>query len=80
MFSPSGLRRVDKLRNLEGVRFKRGFLGEWGAGEGLVFKKFEPETHIVDTTIMPNWKRYLSVDWGYRNPGERDLVGTVARR
>ena len=68
MFSPSGLRRVDKLRNLEGLRFKRGFLGEWGAGEGLVFKKFDPEIHIVDTTIMPNWKRYLSVDWGYRGP------------
>ena len=35
---------------------------------GLVFEDFEPETHIVDTTIMPNWKRYLSVDWGFRNP------------
>lgn len=68
MFSPSGLRRVEKLRNLEGLRFKRGFLGLWESGEGLVFDKFEPETHIVDATIMPNWKRYLSVDWGYRNP------------
>ena len=68
LFSESGLRRVAKLANLEGVRFKRGFLGEWGAGEGLVFKKFDPEIHIVDTTIMPNWKRYLSVDWGYRGP------------
>lgn len=68
LFSESGLRRVSKLENLEGVRFKRGFLGEWGAGEGLVFKKFDPEIHIVDTTIMPNWKRYLSVDWGYRGP------------
>ena len=68
MFSPSGLRRVEKLRNLEGLRFKRGFLGLWESGEGLVFDKFYPETHIVDATIMPNWKRYLSVDWGYRNP------------
>ena len=68
LFSESGLRRVSKLENLEGVRFKRGFLGEWGAGEGLVFQKFDPEVHIVDATIMPNWKRYLSVDWGYRGP------------
>ena len=31
-------------------------------------KKFDPEVHIIDATIMPNWKRYLSVDWGFRNP------------
>ena len=68
MFTRSGLRRVDKLKNLEGLRFKRGFLGLWASGEDLVFQKFEPEIHIVDTTVMPNWKRYLSVDWGTRNP------------
>ena len=68
LFSETGLRRVEKLRNLDGLRFKRGFLGVWASGEGLVFDDFEPETHIVDTTIMPNWKRFLSVDWGFRNP------------
>ncbi len=68
LFSDSGLRRVEKLKNLDGLRFKRGFLGLWASGEGLVFDDFEPETHIVDVTIMPNWPRYLSVDWGFRNP------------
>ena len=68
MFSDSGFRRVDKLRNLEGLRFKRGFLGTWGADEGLVFDGFDPEIHVVDISIMPNWRRYLSVDWGFRNP------------
>ena len=68
LFTESGLRRVEKLKNLEGLRFKRGFLGEWSSGEGLVFDKFDPELHIVDKTIMPKWRRYLSVDWGYRNP------------
>lgn len=65
--SDSGLRRVNRLKNLEGLRFKRGFLGVWGSGEDLVFEDFYPEIHIVDTTIMPNWPRYLSVDWGYRD-------------
>ena len=65
--TPTGQRRVEKLRNLEGLRFKRGFLGLWEGGEGLVFK-FDPEIHVVDATIMPNWRRYLSVDWGFRNP------------
>ena len=70
LFTRSGIRRVEKLENLEGLRFKRGFLGEWASGEGLVFKKFDPEIHIVDTStsIMPKWRRYLSVDWGTRNP------------
>ena len=68
LFSESGLRRVEKLKNLDGLRFKRGFLGLWASGEGLVFEEFEPETHIVDITIMPKWRRYLSVDWGFRNP------------
>ena len=67
LFTDSGFRRVEKLKNLEGLRFKRGFLGLWGSGEDLVFEKFDPEIHIVDTTIMPNWPRYLSVDWGYRD-------------
>ena len=68
LFTPGGLRRVEKLKNLDGLRFKRGFLGDWASGEGLVFEEFEPETHIVDVSIMPNWRRYLSVDWGFRNP------------
>lgn len=69
LFTESGLRRVEKLRNLEGLRFKRGFLGDWASGEGLVFELFEPETHILDNfTISPRWDRYMSVDWGYRNP------------
>ena len=68
LFTKSGLRRVEKLKNLDGLRFKRGFLGLWASGEGLVFEDFEPETHIVDISIMPKWRRYLSVDWGYRNP------------
>ena len=67
LFTRSGERRVEKLKNLEGLRFKRGFLGLWASGEDLVFEGFDPETHIVDTTIMPNWPRYLSVDWGYRD-------------
>lgn len=68
LFTDSGLRRVEKLTNLEGLRFKRGFLGEWSSGEGLVFDGFDPEVHIVDKTVMRDWPRYLSVDWGYRNP------------
>ena len=64
-----GQRRVEKLQNLEGLRYKRGYEGEWCSGEGLVFETFQPEVHIVDNfTIPPQWARYLSIDWGFRNP------------
>ena len=42
MFTAPGLRRVEKLRNLEGLRFKRGFLGLWESGEGLRFSEVRP--------------------------------------
>ena len=44
-------------------------MATWASGEGLVFEGFEPETHILNNfTISPRWPRYLSVDWGFRNP------------
>lgn len=64
-----GKRRVERLQNLEGLRYKRGYEGEWCSGEGLVFDAFQPEVHIVDNfAISPQWARYLSIDWGFRNP------------
>ena len=65
----SGKRRVQRLQNLEGLRYKRGYEGKWEAGEGLVFDTFQPEVHIVDNfTVSSKWARYLSIDWGFRNP------------
>ncbi|MDE0483172.1 MAG: hypothetical protein OXI67_11375 [Candidatus Poribacteria bacterium] len=65
----NGRRRVERLQNLEGLRYKRGYEGEWCSGEGLVFETFQPEVHIIDNfTISPRWARYLSIDWGFRNP------------
>ncbi len=64
-----GERRVSRLQNLEGLRYKRGYEGKWESAEGLVFDKFSPDIHIIDSfELDPNWKRFLSVDWGFRNP------------
>ncbi|MCY4401953.1 MAG: hypothetical protein OXD54_05190 [Candidatus Poribacteria bacterium] len=64
-----GKRRVDRLQDLEGLRYKRGYEGLWVSGEGLVFEEFQPDIHIVDNFDIPKeWPRYLSIDWGYRNP------------
>ena len=64
-----GERRMQKLLNLEGVRYKRGYEGVWASAEGLVFETFSPEIHIIDKFDIPKeWHRYLSIDWGFRNP------------
>ena len=64
-----GKRRVDRLQDLEGLRYKRGYEGLWVSGEGLVFEEFQPDIHIIDNFDVPDeWIRFLSIDWGYRNP------------
>ncbi len=65
----NGKRRVQRLQNLEGLRYKRGYEGKWVSGEGLVFDGFLPEVHVIDNfTISTKWERYISIDWGFRNP------------
>ena len=64
-----GKRRVARLQDLEGLRYKRGYEGIWVSGEGLVFEEFQPEIHVINNFDLPDeWIRYLSIDWGYRNP------------
>ncbi len=64
-----GNRRLQRLQDLDGLRYKRGYEGKWESAEGLVFDTFAPELHIVDNfDIKPDWQRYLSIDWGFRNP------------
>ena len=51
------------------MRYKRGYEGVWASAEGLVFEQFSPEIHIIENFEIPkDWTRYLSIDWGFRNP------------
>ncbi len=60
-----GARRISRLQNLEGLRYKRGYEGKWESAEGLVFDTFSPDIHIIDSIeLEENWNRYLSIDWG----------------
>ena len=64
----TGQRRVEKLENLEGMRYKRGYEGVSAPNEGLVFDTFQTDKHIIDNFKIPKkWTRYLSIDWGFRN-------------
>jgi PBSX family phage terminase large subunit len=67
-----GVRYINKLRRLTGVRFKRLFLGEWAAAEGIVFESFDAEIHVINLKDMPDgweeWAHYWSFDFGHTHP------------
>jgi hypothetical protein len=44
-----GAEYVDTLRaTLTGVRYKRFYLGQWAAADGLILDNWDPEKHVVD--------------------------------
>lgn len=69
-WTQQGAEYIARLENLTGVRYQRLRLGLWAAAEGLVYEGFDPAVHMHKPIGHPpdDWARYLSVDFGYRNP------------
>ena len=69
-WTTEGAAYLSVLDGLTGVRRLRLRFGQWAAAEGLVYDTFDPAVHLHDPIGMPphEWTRYLSVDFGYRNP------------
>ena len=63
----SGRGRVETLMELTGIEYERLYLGNWAAAEGLVYDDFDPDIHVCDP-VPDGGPRYLSIDFGYRNP------------
>jgi len=69
-FTSHGNRTLKRMsESLTGVRYKRGYLGEWAAAEGVVFDEFNPEEHVLN--VLPpevsNAPVYIGVDFGYEH-------------
>ena len=57
------------LGRLTGVRRKRLKDGAWIGAEGAVYEDYRYEVHVIDPfEIPPEWTRFRSIDFGYRNP------------
>ena len=69
-WTTEGLAYIARLEALTGVRYQRLRRGLWAAAEGLVYDGFDPAIHFHPHIGHPpnDWARYLSVDFGYRNP------------
>ncbi|MDA8189602.1 MAG: phage terminase large subunit [Dehalococcoidales bacterium] len=64
-----GARYIAKLEALTGVRYLRLRKGIWAAAEGMVYDGWDRDVHLIDRFEIPaDWRRYLSVDFGYTNP------------
>lgn len=69
VLTDSGRRRIATLKALTGLRYKRGYLGEWAGAEGTVYEDFSEEHHVIDPFIIPaDWDRFITVDFGYTHP------------
>lgn len=65
----SGLRYLERLNRLTGVRYQRLRLGKWVSAEGVVYEHFDPYVHLVDRFEVPAaWPRYWCIDFGYQHP------------
>lgn len=64
-----GIKTMEVLDALTGLRKKRGRLGLWVSAEGQVYEGYDPDVHLIDSFEIPkSWTRYRSIDFGYVNP------------
>lgn len=58
---------VRSLSRLEGVAYKRFFLGLWAGAEGVVYDKFNRDEHVIAKD--GGWSRsIIACDYGYNDP------------
>lgn len=64
-WTEEGLRYIDQLGGLTGVRRKRLLQGLWVAGEGVWFDTFDPDIHVTPVAEYDrNLPVYVSIDCG----------------
>lgn len=64
-----GVRTMEVLDALTGVRYQRYRLGKWVQAEGTVYEQYDRAIHLIDPFKIPaNWVRMRSIDFGFTNP------------
>lgn len=59
----------DILNRLTGMQRLRLKEGKWVQAEGVVYKDFNRDEHIIEPFYIPeSWKRIRVIDFGYNNP------------
>ena len=77
-WTEKGRREIAKLKRMTGTRYRRGYLGEWCAAEGIVYDGYDPNRHDIDCLrgdfgSDTDW--HLSIDYGFTHPTSVGLWG-----
>ena len=67
-WTEKGEREVAKLQRMTGMRYRRGYLGEWCSAEGVVYEMYDERRHDVDVQrgdFGADTRWYLSIDYGF---------------
>jgi PBSX family phage terminase large subunit len=78
-WTEAGLRYLEILDALTGVRYQRYRWGKWVQAEGAVYDTFDTAIHVLDE--LPRdpdmyYRRFIGAqDWGYTNPGVFQVWG-----
>lgn len=58
--------RLDRMTGVRKLRYREG---KWANTEGAVYDEFNEAIHVIDSfPIPPEWRRWRSIDFGFRNP------------
>src|SRR5450631_820210 len=69
-WTEAGLRYIEVLNNLTGVRLSRYRYGVWAAAEGTVYEgSYDRARNVIKRFPIPaSWPRYMSLDFGFTHP------------
>lgn len=70
-----GVKTMDRLSKLTGIRRKRLYEGIWATAEGAVYDMFDASVHAKTRPDKEMVEWYLAMDEGYTNPAVILLVG-----
>lgn len=67
--TPQGVRTIETLDSLTGVRKERLRYGRWAAAEGVVYDGWDRAIHLIERDVLPAFvRRFRVVDFGFTNP------------
>ena len=60
---------VNRLKNLSESEQKALLYGSWDVFEGQYFTEWDRDRHVIEPfTIPKEWRRFRSMDWGFKDP------------
>ena len=59
---------IDDMYDNDEAWVRRYVKGEWGIMEGHIYSEFKRDLHVKPFTPDPDWRWFLAVDFGFRNP------------